>query len=1114
MRVLYRRDIFDTIKNGKNFRFLWKENNDEGETKLLEGLLKTLSKEERFELILKLTNKHRDKVQNVLDGLNINESGTSREKKSAPEQKHTVPEKIQTVQQKVEAVLDEKAEEKILNQVQDDKAAEKPGDEENTTEHNRDRAHQDLDKKDYEQNKKSPLEEKNSAVAEDIKKFREDVDVYIKRALPDKGLALKQGSDEVSRRYAIEKHVLNEIQIFADPIWSDLRPRLQNYESKITNFASEYISLKEETDPNIKFLKQKELVESFRSHIQAWEQLTQKIRHAKEQLVEVCQKVMGIVRGKMFARDYFQGFDMYVDGLGKTLKDFDALAVEKNYDFSGKEIFWETIPKRIQVIRKYLNFNDGGKLNQFSADSTEIFKKQANGIKFLHRSQFFEEDGNKKFRENFGKSVNRVKEFKHTYQRKFHQVKSILTKALNNLDEKDFFAKYQQTKQSIYEYISGQEAQLDRFGNAVGEYGKRKFVSNWVNLYNHSSTRTDALGQMTAWAEFDTAVTNAQNPKNDEYKIISELEAFTQNENRPQKPNVTYFSLHDVRQMFTEYVEYRKRLWNRRSEQAVAALGVKAFGSDDPRTNSQIAKEFEKKDEETEDARVNEYKTQKGSMNVWDVQEDLYNANSADEARACIDLLIDKGAFEWTDPKLWWTLNRLEGFQRFKESDRFKDRGTQNRKLREAISNIWKEDYYNDWDKKLAPSRQSAMEGFFGEYDSYETASGDPRAQIMGEMVRKAYAGERDGLEPARFEAFIIRGIEYGKQNGGPRYDQRLWFLIHGVASGLLGQDAFARINGKFLYAYTPIDFFTDDTGWKKDGRLVPPHTPGAKIRPWLYNDFVTWGDMLDTNGGSYQRDGGFNGPLSKFVYNIMMDSESLRDRTQRGVRGGAEKWDHDDAAIFAPVLDATDVGMLLTAKSDGTEQMTADFWRQFLSEYKFIFHALLRQIDDGDREFGPDNVEWQKKRKLYLKRVGERVRAGLTIVQTLSGNVGIADGRLTMPFSDDKWNKPSESGYSPLASDSKGVIDDIAGIFLKNANIDETERNKYQALLKFSAMNIGKTYKNAKITVDGKEYSTQEEVRRFVIGDTGNKIFSSDFDVIERSLREFCKGNPVLPGE
>jgi hypothetical protein len=1130
MKFLDRRNIFGSNKNGKKFRFLGKENNDkDGRRELLEGLIALLSPPERMDLILKITDENRDLVKEV-----INNVGT--QKKSAPSQNISPEVNQKNVQEKIEKVL-AKPVPVITNATEAEKKDETGEAEKNTnaplnegetggtekvettdeksTEHNQDRAHQDLEKKSYETKEETPLDKKNAEVSDDIKKFREDIDVYIKRALPEKGLALKQGSDEMSRRYAIEKHTLDQIQVFAEPIWSDLRPRLQNYESKITNFAAEYRSLKDEPDPNVQFLKQKELVESFQAHINAWQQLSQKIKHAKERLVEVCQKVMGIVRGKMFARDYFQGFEMYLDGLGKTLQDFDALATEKNFDFSGEEIFWTTIPKRIQVLKKYLNFNGGGKINEFSVGATELFKKQANGIKFLHRNQFFEEEGDEKLRKNFKESVNRVNDFRQSYKNKFYAVKSILEKDLNKLDETDFFEKYKNAKNSVYEYLQGQADQIKRFNEANNEYGKRKFINNWIQNYNNESSRSEALQQMTAWAEFDTAVSNSKDHNKPEFKILNELDIFIQNKNRPRKYDISYFSLHDAQQMFKEYFEYRTRLWNRRSERAVAALGVKAFGSpNDSRTESQIAKEFTKKDEETEDARVNEYKTQKGSYNVWDIKEDLYNTSDADEAKACIDMLIDKGGLEWFDQNFWNLLNRLEGFQRFKPTDVNKDRGELNRKLRESISNIWSEDYFNTWSTQIESSRKSAMESYAGEYDSYETDDSpvNPRTRIMTEMVHKAYNGINEGVDPARFEGFLRAAIPAGKQNGGPRYDQRVWFLIHGVASGLLGPEAFARMNGGFLYDLPIVDFFTDKAAWKKDGLIVPADTPGAKDRPWSYQDYKKWGEMLGSNGGTYAPVQGYNSRLSKFIYNNIMNADSVRDRTQRGVRGAKERWDHDDGAMYTPVLTANDVGQMLTAESKGTEQMTSDFWRRFLEEYKFVFHSILEQINSGDLKYGLDDPGWSESRIKLLKQVGERIKAGLTVTLTLSGNLGLIDGRPTAPFSKSKWEKAT--GYSPSAENSKKIVDSMANIFLKNANIDETEKSKYEKLINYRASFEGKGPKNATFKVGNEEFKTQIEASKLVVGNVGTKIFSSDLDVIERSLREFCQKNLVLPGE
>jgi hypothetical protein len=319
-------------------------------------------------------------------------------------------------------------------------------------------------------------------------------------------------------------------------------------------------------------------------------------------------------------------------------------------------------------------------------------------------------------------------------------------------------------------------------------------------------------------------------------------------------------------------------------------------------------------------------------------------------------------------------------------------------------------------------------------------------------------------------------------------------------------------MNGKFLYDLPIVDFFTDSDAYKKDGKIVPEGTPGAEARAWNYTDYLAWGKLLGDNGGSYAPVRGFNSTLSKFIYGNIMNADSVRDRTQRGVRGGADKWDHDDGGMYTPILSANDVGMILTANSKGTEQMTSDFWRNFLAEYKFVFHSTLRQITEGDQEYGPESKGWQTQRKKLLAEIGNRMRAALTVTLVLSGNLGFTDGRPTTPFSREKWDK--NTSFSPSAEKSKTMIDQMAKIFFKNSNIDEADRAKYESLIEYRAVKEGKSYKTGSFKANGQEYKTQIEASKLVAGDVGDQIFSSDLDVIERSLREFCQTNPILASE
>lgn len=369
--------------------------------------------------------------------------------------------------------------------------------------------------------------------------------------------------------------------------------------------------------------------------------------------------------------------------------------------------------------------------------------------------------------------------------------------------------------------------------------------------------------------------------------------------------------------------------------------------------------------------------------------------------------------------------------------------------LPKIMSHLWDDSTYKFFASKQALPSQidslsqkvnivASVENFSQEYDAYETAPPGTRMGIMSDMLQNAYAGKKNSAESLRFETFIRRSIQVGKQNGGPNEDQRIWFLIHGVASGLLDKNTFKRFNGEFLYDLPLVDFFSDQASWKKDGQMVLPNTPGAIPRPWNENDYQFWAQSLGNNNGTLQPALGFNSSLERFISDTMMQSNAARDRTQQGVQGADKKWDQADAGLVAGFLDSAAVLSLLQQKKNGSDRMTNDFWINFLAEAKFFPARAWRQIQAGQKKYGSDNAEWLKRKKEILNRLITQLKTSMTLVETLTWTE-ISSGSLpTTMFTNEQWNKKFRSDQ-PTAKESKNQIEQFVkylGI-TKNAPTD-----------------------------------------------------------------------------
>jgi len=721
--------------------------------------------------------------------------------------------------------------------------------------------------------------------------------------------------------------------------------------------------------------------------------------------------------GRDFVREITEEAKDWLKKLDNRMLAWKSDAKSCGYNYHGDEELFKTLPDTAQGFVSVIDFNEG----QYAQESEKLdgyLKEDTETVEFLDDGQFFSDPSadRKEFKGKYDEMTESFRSNVNQYKQQFGAVRSRIQKDLNKMNDDDFTNRYGGIpRENMEQMLLDHEHQLKTFDSGSSKFLSSSFFNNWLRKYGESAeSRANALDEMSQFRELESWSTEAKNQSDSMKKWIDDWD-------KNKEKNVKQyqrFSLYDIYALVKQAVEVNRRRWERRSERAVAKMGESFFGR-----NSPWGKEFHRKSQETEDARVKEIQQELNEDPWWDIQEILYTTNDPDEAKACINELIDKGVFRWDDPKLWKTFMRLSGNAvNFNNSDMNLDIYDILEKCRNVCEFIWSREVFRQWDTSLDSKTKAKEDEFTAEFQRFEHNDGG-RAAILQSMLKNWASGKRENTDPAKYAFFLREGFLKGKLNGGPLKDVRWYYLTLGVKYGILSRDFFARLNGELLGNMPYFDFFIDKSGWKKDGRLVPEGTEGAHKGGWTYEDYVGWADFLNegTSGNFSAKDAQKN--TKEFFYEVILQSADARARVERKVQEGSRNFDHDDGAMLCPGLGFESIKSMLGISSQEETKFSPDFWRNILAGYIPFFRGIAKFIREGDAKYGKDNEGWIKIREQNFGIVADRMKSMVLVFHSLRGNISLGE-RKSIHFSQHDFDV--KGPMSPCATGSMNSTDKV----------------------------------------------------------------------------------------
>jgi len=333
------------------------------------------------------------------------------------------------------------------------------------------------------------------------------------------------------------------------------------------------------------------------------------------------------------------------------------------------------------------------------------------------------------------------------------------------------------------------------------------------------------------------------------------------------------------------------------------------------------------------------------------VIELLAHTKNKDQIRGILALLSDRGELDWESEDIWHKLEDLSGYKMPEKACK-RDDVLRDTWLRKMITEIWndKELYYH-WRGANDSNTASGKKHFTPTVDQLSNVGGGMSGELFKQLKLykqwKALADENHhkglghppfpvDVKPHLYEEIIDYAIRDGKMT----MEAKMFYLVQGVASGLLSIDrlrALAGEHGGIINSFPFIEYF-----YQKNNTL--PEL--KKIAADITEDF-------DENNPTAIFKPGTKTTL--WIHYKVAREESVRARLSKGSTRSAEGIDHEDIPFLITQMDYKEADNLLDVISGSRQKVTPEGWKNayvgFNSKMK-IFGCLAQLEKEGIDKF------------------------------------------------------------------------------------------------------------------------------------------------------------------
>ncbi|MFA6522873.1 MAG: hypothetical protein WCS85_00695 [Candidatus Peribacteraceae bacterium] len=424
--------------------------------------------------------------------------------------------------------------------------------------------------------------------------------------------------------------------------------------------------------------------------------------------------------------------------------------------------------------------------------------------------------------------------------------------------------------------------------------------------------------------------------------------------------NIRFMSLLDIYQMYKNTVEDFKSIWKRNQDRMLEEVGnvfndaVGNLGKHVPILGSKYLVKLKgyhtRRFSGSELEGVEKWKKAAERIDSHSLLHTLSHVTNHDQIRGYIDLLCDRGEMNWNDEGVWNTLMARSGYSMPVKACH-RDDILRDVWLRRMISTIWndKELYYK-WRSSNDSNTNSQKQKYIQTVDQFSNLSGGQglagnlEKQLKLYMLWKNRADEleKEGLPPPEFPDDVKphlyeQVIEYSIKNGKMSMEQKMYYLVQGVATGLLSIERLRSLAGQqggIINFFPFIEYFYQKNNSLPELQSIArrlteddPKDPSARFRPGI--------------------------KTTLWLHYEVSREEKVRERLNKGSTRIAESMDHEDIPFFITQLDYEGVNNLASVISGQRQKVTPEGWKNAYIGYNSKFKIFANLVKLEDKKLG-----------------------------------------------------------------------------------------------------------------------------------------------------------------
>ncbi len=488
--------------------------------------------------------------------------------------------------------------------------------------------------------------------------------------------------------------------------------------------------------------------------------------------------------------------------------------------------------------------------------------------------------------------------------------------------------------------------------------------------------------------------------------------------------DVQWLSIMDYWTMAKESWEDLSRLWKRRGENARGKVGEMLTGwiGDKVPYLGQLKHEFHRRQQSSEQDAVGVWEKALENVDSYALIEQIPHVNNQDHLKALINLLTKRGRLDWDNKELWMSLSRYSHFS-IPTHECHRDPILLDKYLQRVIADIWNDkDLYRTWKTGNEHQYKTERDKFTGESDflaNRGALASQLEFQLRTFCERPKGAPMPQSVNPHMYENMFL----YAMQKGKMKMEEKFYFLVRGLETGLIPFDRLSIINAEISTTSFPfIDYFY--------GR----NNTAAEIKEIAKS-------ITETKNGHPTYTAGVK--TTAFLMEEVCKDETARQRVFKVLDRKGDEIDHEDIPLVAAYATFGQLNNFLVPIAGQRQRITTEGIKNAYVGYNTLFkvHGLLakKRAEDG-QQLSPSDVDFLVSRLIAYIHFDNIV---IRHASDLANRPGISYETL------ENETMPSGSGKKPKEFRDKmnHLVDRVIRTYHIGNLIGEDQLNEYLGL-------------------------------------------------------------------